>query len=102
MNIILVYITNPNLPTAKKIAQHLLNKKLIACANFFPIGSLYCWQGKVNDSSEVVAILKTKEENWDKIKAEVKKIHPYEMPCIIKIKAESNKEYGKWIEASLK
>lgn len=99
---IMIYITNKDMDEAKKIVNHLLKKKLIACANMFPIESICPWEGKVENSKEVVAIVKTVEKNWEKIKKEVKKIHSYKIPCIIKIKAEANKEYEKWVESETK
>lgn len=95
---ILVYITCKDKEEAKKISKHLLEKRLIACANIHPIESLYWWEGKIQEDSEVVVIAKTKEENYNKVKNEVKKIHSYEVPCILKIKAEANEEYDKWIK----
>lgn len=82
---------------AKKIAGTLLNKKLIACANFLLIESSYLWEGKVENSKEVVALLKTKEENWEKVKEKVNKLHSYNAPCIIKLDVEGNKEYVDWV-----
>lgn len=99
-NMIIIYTTNPNLKEAKKIGKHLLEKGLIKCANYFPIESEYWWKGKIENSKEIVSILKTKKENWKKVKDEVKKIHPYETPCIIKIEVEANKEYEDWINNS--
>ena len=93
----IIYITNPDRKTAKKIALRLLKKRLIACANIFPIESVYWWKGKIENAKEVVLILKTKEK-FDKIKNEVKKIHPYSIPCIIKFDAKANKEYEAWLE----
>ncbi len=97
MGFIIVYITHKNLKEAKKVVSYLLKKKLIACANFFPIKSLYLWKGKTENSKEIVSILKTKKQNWNKVKEEVKKIHPYELPCIMRLNVESNKEYESWI-----
>jgi len=59
----------------------LLNKKLIACANIFTINSIYRWQKKIVDDKEVVLLSKTLAKNWPKIKKEVLKIHPYELPA---------------------
>ena len=73
---ITVYVTYPNLKEAKKITNHLLKKKLVACANFWPIKSMYWWKGKIENDNEVVAILKTRKENWNKVKTEIKKMHP--------------------------
>ena len=97
MKYIFVYITNPNEEEAKKIAKMLLDKKLIACANIFPINSLYNWQGKFCDEKEFVLIGKTIENKFIKIKDEVEKTHSYKCPCIIKLPIEVNEKYGEWL-----
>ncbi len=99
---ILIYITCKNTKEAKKISKHLLEKKLIACANMHQIDSTYLWQGKIEESKETVIIAKTKEKNYNKIKKEIKKIHSYKIPCILKIKAKPNQKYNKWINDELK
>ncbi|MDO8507708.1 MAG: divalent-cation tolerance protein CutA [bacterium] len=98
---ILVYITNPTKEEAKKIAEHLIEKKLIACANIFPMESLCMWEGKLADEEEFVLLGKTKEENYKKIADEVEKIHSYDVPCILKISMEANGKYQNWLESEL-
>ena len=102
MSFIVVYITHANLKNAKKISDELLKKRLIACANYFPIQSSYWWKGKIENSDEIVSIVKTKKENWNKLKREVEKIHPYEIPCIMKFDVEANEDYEKWINEETK
>lgn len=102
MNFIFVYITNPTKKGAKKIARYLLRKKLIACANIFPISSLYRWEGKIIDENEFVLIAKTTKTNFEKVKKEVEKIHSYKIPCIIKIPVSSNKKYFDWLKKEIK
>ena len=102
MNFIFVYITNPTEKEAKKIAKHLLKKRLIVCANIFPINSLYWWQGKIIDDNEFVLIAKTTKNNFEKVKKEVEKIHSYKIPCIIKISVSSNKKYSNWLKREIK
>ena len=97
MAFIIIYITHKNMKEAKKAANHLLKKRLIACANFFPIESAYLWKGKIECTHEIVSIVKAKQENWEKVKAEVARIHPYEVPYIMKINVEANESYEKWI-----
>ena len=98
MKFVLIYITNPTKKEAKRIANHLLEKKLIACANIFSIDSLYWWESKIADEKEFVLIAKTKKENFEKIKKEVENIHSYAIPCIIKIPVSSNKKYYNWLK----
>lgn len=97
-NMILIYITCKDNKEAKKISKHLLEKRLVACTNIHPIESMYWWKGKIQDDKEVVVLAKTGEKNYEKVKEEVKKLHSYEIPCILRIRAEANKEYNKWIE----
>ena len=102
MNFIFMYITNPTKEEARKIAKYLLKKKLIACANIYPINSIYPWEGKIVDEEEFVLIAKTLESNFEKVKSEVEKIHSYKVPCIIKIPVSSNEKYFDWLKGELK
>ena len=99
MGFIIIYVTYPNMDEAKEAVFYLIEKKLIACANYFPIKAASNWTGKVVECEEVVAILKTKTENWQKVKSEVKKIHSYKVPCIMKLDVESNEEYDSWVKS---
>ncbi|MEK6917612.1 MAG: divalent cation tolerance protein CutA [Nanoarchaeota archaeon] len=102
MGFIIVYITHKSLSEAKKVCEHLLKRKLIACVNYFPIQSAYWWKGKIDSANEVVSIVKSKKENWNEIKSEIKQIHPYETPCIMKFDVEANEDYEKWINKETK
>lgn len=102
MSFAFVYITNPSQKVAKEVATHLLKKRLAACTINFPVESSYWWKRKIENTKEVVLIVKTRKENFEKIKKEVKKIHPYSIPCIIKFDVEANKEYEDWIRKETK
>jgi periplasmic divalent cation tolerance protein len=95
--LILLYVTNPSKEEAERIARQLLDRKLIACANIFPITSIYRWEGRVAKESEYVLLAKTVKEKLGQTEKEIKKVHPYKIPCIIKISAEANKEYSDWV-----
>ena len=98
----LIYITCPNEEEAVKISKNLMDKRLIACSNIYPIRSLYNWKGKLHDEKEYAIMAKTKKKNYKIIKEEVKKLHSYKVPCILKIDAEANEEYNKWINKEVK
>ena len=74
----------------------------ITCANIFNnIQSVFSWKNKVNFSKEVIIIGKTTRKLQKKIISEIKKIHSYDMPCIVFSKISSgNKEFLKWISNS--
>ena len=98
---IIVYITCRNAAEAGKISRHLLKKKLIACSNMHKIKSMYWWNGKIVVGSEIAIIAKSTEKNYSAIKKEVKKLHSYKIPCILKINVDVNDEYCKWVEGEI-
>jgi periplasmic divalent cation tolerance protein len=103
MKFILIYTTHKSLEDAQNITDYLLNEKLIACVNFFPITSQYRWKGNIETSNEITAILKTRIENWDKVKEYIEKNHSYETPCVIKLaEVEANNSYASWIQEETK
>jgi periplasmic divalent cation tolerance protein len=96
-----IYITNPSKEEAEKIACHLLEKKLIACANISPIDSIYWWQGALERSDEFVLVAKTVEEHYEAIKKEVEQVHSYAVPCIVGISSKVNEKYYNFIQQSV-
>lgn len=62
------------------------------------ISSIYAWKGKIENSSEYLAIFKTTRKNISCLKNEIRKTHPYEVPEIAEIDITSiNKPYLKWL-----
>jgi len=97
MNAISIYIPCPDKRTAKSVSRHLLRKRLIACANIFPIHSMYWWKGKLMENAEHVIFAKSLEKRYADIVQEARKVHPYEVPLIAKFKIKANEDYLKWL-----
>ena len=99
---VFVYITASSEDEAKKIARHLLEKKLAACVNIFPIRSFFWWEGKIEEAEEYGMIVKTRAEKFAKLREEVKKIHSYSVPCVCSVPIERGlREFLEWIDESL-
>lgn len=97
---VMIFVTADSFSSAKKISQSLVEKRLVACANIVPkIESVFWWKEKIDKASEVLLILKTKKDLFDKVVDEVKLLHSYEVPEIIALPvACGSKEYLDWIE----
>jgi periplasmic divalent cation tolerance protein len=94
----MVYVTCKDEAEARKISLHLLEKRFVACANMFPIKSLYWWKGKIEDDSEAILIMKTQENHKEELIKTIKEMHSYDVPCIEFIEINSgNPDYLKWI-----
>ncbi|BET35221.1 MULTISPECIES: divalent-cation tolerance protein CutA [Wolbachia] len=98
-NLVLVYITFSNLKEAQAISEELLNEKLIVCVNIFPeVNSLYLWEGKINSNCEVVAIMKSRNDQADKIVEKIEAMHSYGQPAVLIIPiGKANKSFTNWV-----
>ena len=98
MKPVIIVSTYPDQKTIKKIANALVKKRLTACVNIFKISSIYSWKGKIENTSEFLAIFKTTQKNKNFLKKEIKKLHPYDVPEIAEIDVRSiNQPYLKWL-----
>jgi len=101
MNHSLVYVTTPNRKESKKIARVLVDEKLAACANIFPIESIYRWKGEIAEEEEDAMIIKTRVELVDKVIEKMRGLHSYEVPEIISLRIEKgHARFLNWIEES--
>lgn len=97
----IIFMTCPDKRIANKITDVLLKKKLIACANIGPnIKSKYWWEGKIEQSSEILVMMKTKQKLFNAAKKEIKLLHPYDVPEILCVKINKGlKDYLDWIKS---
>ena len=98
----LIYVIFGSWSEAQDAAKHLLSQKLIACANIWEIDSLYTWQDKIQENKEFVLLGKTTMYNYQKVETEIKQIHSFEVPCIIKVPAEAEQVFNSWVHKVVK
>jgi periplasmic divalent cation tolerance protein len=96
-----VYVTAGSVAEAERIGRALVEERLAACANILPgMRSIYRWQGKVEEASEAVLVLKTARTTLAALTARVKDLHSYELPCVVALPIEAgNADYLAWIES---
>ena len=98
MKPVLIISTYPNKKLILKISNELVKTKIIACVNISKIDSVYSWNGKIQNSSEYIAIFKTIKKNKTKLKKKITETHPYDVPEIVEIDVTSiNKSYLNWL-----
>ncbi len=98
------FVTCGNVREAKKIARHLLEEKMIGCANIIPkIDSYFWWNGKIEKDSEALLLCKTLRRRYSRVIKEIKKVHSYTVPSIELVDVRAgNEDYFKWMETVLK
>ena len=95
----LIITTAADKESAREIAKQLVERRLAACVQMFPVESLYFWQGKINEDNETALFIKSKTALFEKIKTAIKENHKYEVPEIIQMPVTDGlPEYLKWID----
>ena len=93
-----LYVTCKSKEEASSIATALIERRLAACANIFPISSLYRWKGKIESSDEHVLLLTTRKSLVGKARGAITKLHSYGVPAILEIPVLSaNATYAGWV-----
>ncbi len=104
MDINFIYMTAGDTEEAKKIAGELVASRLAACVNILDnMNSVYMWQGKLQEDSEVVLIAKTTRAHVPQLVEKVKSLHSYDCPCIVSLPVlDGHQPFLEWIEAEVK
>jgi periplasmic divalent cation tolerance protein len=81
----------------------LVGEKLIACGTILPgARSIYEWEGKMEDATEVLVLFKTAGPAYAKLEKRLLKLHPYDMPEIVALEAgAASKTYAAWVAGTV-
>lgn len=98
-----VFSTTGSEDEARKIARHLVERRLAACVNLVPrIESIYRWQGKVESSQEFLLIIKTTASQFSAVRDAIGHLHSYDVPeCIALNIEDGSEEYLDWLANSV-
>jgi len=99
-----VLVTCATLEEARTIARRVVEARQAACANILThaIESFYTWEGKLENSSEYLLVLKTADERLADLQKLVLSLHSYDTPEFIVLPIVSGSEdYLKWLGDSV-
>lgn len=101
MDTLLVITNLPDADSAQKLAQALVEQRVAACANILaPCRSVYRWQGRVEDTTEVPLLVKTSAARYAALEAAIRAAHPYELPEIVAVRIDKGlPDYLAWVAA---
>ncbi|MBT3013144.1 MAG: divalent-cation tolerance protein CutA [Candidatus Thiodiazotropha sp. (ex Lucina aurantia)] len=102
--LLLILCTAPDRETALKLSRSLLEQRLAACVNLSPpVTSVYHWQGRLEESEEILLLIKTTKQQYNNVEATLRAQHPYELPEIIAVPVEQGlDDYIDWVERCTK
>lgn len=96
---VFIYTTFATRKDGERIGGELVTKRLAACVNLFPgMISVYEWAGKIDTDEEVAAIVKTRRAKAEAAMAELKRLHPYDLPAMVLLPSDGgSEEFARWI-----
>jgi periplasmic divalent cation tolerance protein len=98
---IIILSTFPSKESVAKVAGKVVRGKMCACVNFAQVRSIYSWRGKMEDQKEFIVLFKTTSKSAKRLKAEIARLHPYEVPEIVELEmANVSKSYLSWLVES--
>lgn len=98
----LCFVTVGDRKTAEEISSGLLKGKLAACVSAVPgVESAYWWKDRIEKSSEILLLIKTRRALREDIMQFVKQHHPYAVPETVFVEMDgASKEYLDWLGAN--
>jgi periplasmic divalent cation tolerance protein len=100
---VVVLVTVPTVSAGERIARAAVERRLAAAVNVVPgVRSVYRWQGRVEDASETLLIVKTGVERLAALEASVRELHPYTVPSFLALPVVGGHEpYLAWLRSAV-
>ena len=86
---------------AELIATRLVEERLSACVQVFPIESVYRWEGTMQHANEWMLFCKIKSNDYADVEAAIRAAHIYSNPEIVEVGIENGAQaYLDWIASA--
>src|SRR2546425_7630685 len=102
---VVVLVTCGTRDEAGRIAKRLVERRLAACVNVLDarVRSTYRWKGKVETAEEILLLIKSSKKLLPAVRAEVERLHSYEVPEVIALPiAHGSPAYLAWLAECLR
>lgn len=101
---IIVLTTCGDREVALGISRKLVGGQLAACVNIVPnVESVYRWNGDIEESHEVMLLIKTTHAHFDAVADVIRSGSNYELPEVLAVPVSAGcAAYLDWFAASLK
>ncbi|HTO89920.1 MAG TPA: divalent-cation tolerance protein CutA [Candidatus Sulfotelmatobacter sp.] len=100
---LIVWSSFASLADAERVIRALVEERLIACGTVLGgARSIYRWQGEIHNEAEVLAMMKTRKQDWTALLSRLHELHPYDTPeCLAVRVAAGAPKYLAWLEEML-
>lgn len=86
---------------ARDLARALVQGRLAACVQVVPVESHYEWDGKLEETSESLLVIKTRSGRYADVERLLQDRHSYDVPEVVETPISNGaRSYLDWIDAS--
>ncbi len=102
-SVMVVLVTGPDRETLSDLGRTVVSEHLAACVNVLgDVRSIYRWEGKVEEESEALALIKTSRDRIGELEARVRALHPYTEPEFVALEVTAGSQtYMDWVIESV-
>lgn len=98
MKQVIYTLTCADEPEAQKITNAVLAAKCAACVKRAPVQSSYWWEGKIEEAREVLVIIESTDEAYERLNQVIAQHHSYEEYVLNQvIVSKSNPGVFEWV-----
>src|SRR4051794_25038223 len=89
---------------ARKLARHLVETRVAACVNVIPgVYSVFHWEGKLDETSEWMLVIKSTRATLPLLQAELRKVHSYLVPEMVAMPiVDGSDDYLSWVDREVR
>jgi periplasmic divalent cation tolerance protein len=100
---VVAMVTAPTMEEAAQLGRMLVEERLAACANLVPgLRSIYRWQDAVQDDAEVLLLIKTTANVFDRLAQRIQELHSYDIPEVLALPVVAGlPAYLQWLTAQV-
>ncbi len=99
---VFVYTTCNDADEARRLGKLMIEKKIAACVDTWPIQSMYYWEGKLEDRPQVMLMATTLEQKLQGAQDLIAENHRYSTPLIAGVDVRRiNHDYKEWMVSQI-
>ncbi len=99
---VFIYSTCRDAEEARKLSKMIVEKKIAACVNMWPIESCYIWEGAMKCEAEYALLIKTNESKVQDIEDIILQNHSYSTPIVAAVDVRRlNRAYKEWMSGMI-
>ncbi|MCI4364152.1 MAG: divalent-cation tolerance protein CutA [Thermoplasmata archaeon] len=97
-----VFVAAADASEARRLGTGAVEGRLAACANSWPIRSVYWWKGRVERAEEHALLLKTSAKKLGALMRYLALAHSYAVPDIVELQvSRAHEPYVRWLLESI-